>query len=90
MDRFDFDSKGNLYIAVYNGFMAKYPPSASHSCCLTQRVMDKSFSKKMNNIITQYSVNGRLFPEIIIILFLLRILAEDLLNIYILKKFATE
>ena len=59
---FDFDSNGALYVAMYQGFLKKYPikipeNESLYSISIRPREKDKEFEKNINEALTKYEIN---------------------------------
>eukprot|EP01084_Bolivina_argentea_P124037 219804_1 len=68
---FDFDSSGALYVALYSGFMAKYPIPSNQTIYSTQlspRPKDTTFQHNIDNIIHTHNIIDDTAPEGIVVL----------------------
>lgn len=67
---FDFDSNGAVYIAMYEGFLSKYPyPSnqSLYSISITPRQKDQEFENNIKKIIRKYDLTSESAPEGVIV-----------------------
>eukprot|EP01083_Nonionella_stella_P083354 230457_1 len=68
---FDFDSKGALYVALYEGFLVKYPMPPNelqYATFITPRCKDKRFERNIEKAIHSQHLNHDSAPEGVIVM----------------------